>query len=82
MSTCHTDVQLTKRIDNDFTYHKPPLSIIKDLGLLRERAGSLAHLINTIVPFGREKENALTRLEEAIFHANAGIARQYPVDKV
>ena len=74
----HTDEQLIKRINNDFTYHKPPLSIIKDLGDLRGKAKELAHLINALVPSGREKESALTRLEEAIFHANAGIARQYP----
>lgn len=36
------------------------------------------HFVLYKVPDGRERATALTRLEEAVMHANAGIARQYP----
>lgn len=76
-----TQISLVSRINNDFTYHRPPQGVAAHFVTLREKAKELAHLINGLVPPGREQSSALTRLEEAIFHANAGIARQYPADK-
>lgn len=67
-----------ERIDNDFTYHCPPPEIAINFPILRNKAKELAYLIIDLVPSGREQSTALTRLEEAIMHANAGIARQYP----
>lgn len=75
------DQKLAARIANDFTYHRPPAEVAAHFVSLREKAKELAHLINELVPPGREQSSALTRLEEAIFHANAGIARQYPADR-
>lgn len=49
---------------------------------IREKAKELALLIADTVPAGREQSTALTRLEEAVMHANAGIARQYPAEPV
>lgn len=72
-------VDLTSRIKNDFTYHKPPSTVQDTFVELREKAKELALLIADKVPAGREQSTALTRLEEAVMHANAGIARQYPV---
>ncbi len=73
---------LTKRVHNDFTYHRPPAELQETFFQLREKAKELALLIVEKVPSGREQSSALTRLEEAVMHANAGIARQYPVEKV
>lgn len=73
--------QLGARIENDFTYHKPPAEIAQNFVILREKAKELAHLFDKLVPAGREQSSALTRLEEAVMHANAGIARQYPEEK-
>lgn len=73
--------QLQARINNDFTYHKPPTEVAQNFVTLREKAKELAHLFDQLVPAGREQSTALTRLEEAVMHANAGIARQYPVEK-
>lgn len=73
---------LTKRVHNDFTYHRPPAEVQETFVQLREKAKELALLIVDKVPSGREQSSALTRLEETIFHANAGIARRYPVEKV
>jgi hypothetical protein len=72
---------LHERIENDFTYHRPPLEKQKVFKSLRDKAKELALLIADQVPDGREKSTSLTKLEEAIFHANAGIARQFPADK-
>ena len=69
---------LRKRIENDFTYHQPPKEIGQNFVMLRAKAKELAHLILDLTPGGREQSSALTRLEECVMHANAGIARQYP----
>lgn len=76
------DAFLQSRIRNDFTYHKPPADRASDFVAIREKAKELALLIESRVPTGRELSSALTRLEEAVFHANAGIARQYPAELV
>lgn len=78
-----TTIDILKvRIQNDFTYHKPPLEIAPLFVSVREKAKELAILIADLVPAGREQSTALTRLEESVMHANAGIARQYPVELV
>lgn len=74
-NTQHTH-GLVERIENDFVYHPPKPGQQEKYVALREKAKELAHLICNTVPSGREQSSALTRLEEAVFHANAGIARQ------
>lgn len=69
---------LVKRIENDFTYHNPPAELVPVFKEIRDKAKELALLMEAKVPHGRELSSALTRLEEAVMHANAGIARQYP----
>lgn len=69
---------IRKRIENDFTYHRPPADKIEDFHQLRHMVKNLAHYIVDVTPAGREQSNALTKLEEAMFHANAAIARQFP----
>lgn len=71
---------LHKRVDSDFTYHRPPAEKVQDFVQIREKAKELAHLVVDLVPRGREQATALTRIEEAVMHANAGIARQYPAE--
>lgn len=66
---------LHARVDNDFVYHPPKPDQPEKYTRLREEARVLAHLIVDLVPPGREQASALTRLEEAVMHANAGIAR-------
>ena len=73
---------LSKRVHNDFTYHRPPAETQDTFVQLREKAKELALLIVEKVPGGREQSTALTNLEQAVMHANAGIARQYPVEPV
>jgi hypothetical protein len=80
MSGPNSKESLRERIHNDFTYHTPPKGVTKDFVTLREKAKELALLIVELSPPGREQSSALTRLEETIMHANAGIARQYPAE--
>jgi len=67
--------ELGERIESDFTYHKPFDTVIEKYNMVRNTGKSLAKLINDQVPWGREKMLALTKLEEAVMWANAGIAR-------
>jgi hypothetical protein len=62
-------------IQNNFSYHKPTKESERVFEEVRERCRRLAHFINDVVPMGREQALALTKLEEAMMWANAGIAR-------
>lgn len=44
-------------------------------GSARGACGGLAQVLNEILPEGREKALAMTKLEEVMFWANAAIAR-------
>ncbi len=72
--------KLVERLKNDFTYHKPPESVGPIFVAIRDKAHELARLIVLNTPTGREQSTALTRLEETVMHANAGLARQYPAE--
>ncbi len=62
-------------IEQRFTYHTPQGNQPEKYTVVRATARSLAHVLLDNVPEGRERSLALTKLEEAIFWANAGIAR-------
>lgn len=64
-----------ERIENDFTYHPPQPWQPEIYQKIRAQAKELALYIDSVVRDGREKSLALTKLEEAVFWANAGIAR-------
>lgn len=63
------------QIENSFTYHAPKEGQPKLYTDIREKAKELAYLIDKTVPESREKSLAITNLEQAVFWANAGIAR-------
>lgn len=44
--------------------------------LIRDKAKGFAEYLNEVVPDNRELALAITKLEEAVFWANAGIARR------
>jgi hypothetical protein len=64
-----------EEIDCNFTYHAPKDGQPEIYQDIRTLAKELALDINEVVPEGREKSLALTKLEEAVMWANAGIAR-------
>jgi len=63
-------------IDNRFDYHPPkdPDTVALHEHV-REYCKTVAHVFDGTLPPGREKSTALTKLEEAMFWANAAIAR-------
>lgn len=65
------DEDLTQR----FEHHTPSETGASHIEYLRVRFSNLAETVNDVVPDGREKSLALTNLEQALFWANAGVAR-------
>lgn len=59
-----------------FTYHEPTEAKKLKHKLLRDGAQSFAAEIEMYCPESREKSLAFTALEEAVFWANAAIARR------
>jgi hypothetical protein len=73
-------------IDHDlerrFTYHAPVWRQTEKYTALRGQAKHFAYRIKELVPEGREMSLALTKLEEVIFWANAGISREELVHEI
>jgi len=70
-ASCRVMAQIAKC----FCYHPPVGNQVERYGQLRDAGRDLAMLIATLTPDSREQSLALTKLEEAIFYANASIAR-------
>lgn len=64
-----------EQIEKTFTYHAPKDDQPERYVKLRDEAKALAYSIVKNTPTSREQSLALTHLEEAIFYANAAIAR-------
>ena len=65
----------SEELDDRFTYHKPSPAQQDYYSDIRVFAHDLADTVNKLVPHCREKSLAMTKIEEAVFWANAGIAR-------
>lgn len=65
----------SERIEKNFTYHAPKNGQTDQYVALRNAAKVLAYLILDNTPISREQSVAFTKLEEAVFWANAAIAR-------
>lgn len=63
------------QIEKQFTYHPPKEGQPERYAAIRAKAKDMAELINTECPNSREKSLAVTNLEQAVFWANAAIAR-------
>lgn len=66
---------MSQQIENNFMYHAPKEGQPEIYTRLRESGKELAYLIEEMVPNSREKSLAMTKLEEAVMWANAGVAR-------
>jgi hypothetical protein len=72
----HSTEQSTKDIAHRFAFHAATTSEKRAThGSVRDALGAVAHTVDVLVPVGREKALAITKLEEAMFWANAAIAR-------
>lgn len=67
--------KMRERISNDFAYHPPKPGQQERYVFLRDQAHTLALQLCQMCPQSRELSLALTHLEQAIFFANASIAR-------
>jgi len=62
-------------IENNFKYHAPGEGKIGRHKMIRDAGKTYANIILHNVPEGREQALAITKLEEVVMWANAGIAR-------
>ena len=63
------------QLHNRFTYHKPKQDQPEVYEEIRSRARNYALYLNSVCPESKEFSLAITKLEEAVFWANASIAR-------
>lgn len=73
LNPIHPDQE--KDLDNRFTYHSPFGDLQERYARIRGKLLDMAKDIVRVTPKGREQSLALTHLEEAMFWANAAIAR-------
>lgn len=66
-------------LSNRFAYHSPTGGKAAKHGAMREKCHQLAAELTATVPPGRELSTAITKLEEVMMWANAGIARHAEV---
>ena len=64
------------QVEHNFTYHAPKPGQPERYTQLREKAKELALMILDECPESREQSLAITSLEQAVFWANAAIARR------
>ena len=64
-----------KELEHRFKYHAPDDMARARHETIRDFCGSLADDIDAMLPDCREKSLAITKVEEAMFWANAAIAR-------
>ena len=64
-----------ERLQQDFIYHSPITDQAARYAQIRSKAKGLAEFIIKSCPKSRELSLALTKIEEAVFWANAAIAR-------
>lgn len=71
----------SKYLENCYKYHAPFGDQVERYQSLRETAKAFAFQILTEVPWSREASLALNNLEQAVFWANAAIARNEVEEK-
>lgn len=83
MTNYYPSEQDVADLDRRFTYHPPHGDQATRYETLRGEARVVARAILVLTPKSREQSLALTKLEEAVFWANAAIARnELPADSV
>jgi hypothetical protein len=68
-------IRKSSHIENNFRYHKPGEAVERKHEQIRSMLGAIAEEMNRLLPGGREAQLVQTKLEEAMFWANAAVAR-------
>lgn len=68
-----------KKRETNFTYHAPKGDQADRYSEIREMAKTISVILDKLCPQSRELSLAMTKLEEAVFWANAAIARNEKV---
>ncbi len=71
---------MNNKIETAFTYHAPKSGQLEKYTEIRSKAKEFAYMITQLVPDSREQSLAITKLEECVMWANAGIARNQLVE--
>lgn len=66
---------MKEQLKRNFTHHPPKEGQVEKYVDIRSEALHFANLIDGLCPNSREKSLAITKIEEAVFWANASIAR-------
>ncbi|EOO11374.1 DUF7681 family protein [Bacillus cereus] len=66
---------MKEQLKNNFTHHPPKEGQVEKYVDIRNEGLHFANLIDGLCPNSREKSLAITKIEEAVFWANASIAR-------
>jgi hypothetical protein len=66
---------MNAQFENNFNYHAPKEGQPEKYETIRATLKAAAYKIDELCPNSREKSLAVTKLEEAMFWANAAIAR-------
>jgi len=64
-----------EELENRFTYHPPTQEKVDKHQEVRDMLKYVAQDMDILLPEGREKALVMTKIEEAMFWANAAIAR-------
>lgn len=70
-----TSQRIKDQIDNNFVYHRPFGDQPARYESVRNEAKKFAEFVAANTPESREQAVALTNIEQAVFWANASIAR-------
>jgi len=62
-------------LENRFTYHAPKGNQAERYEKIRAAGLDLSKFLVSLCPTSRELSSALTKVDEAVMHANAAIAR-------
>lgn len=69
------DEKIKNELKNRYTYHAPKDNQAERYEAIRGKILETAERIVELTPYSREQSTALTKLDEAMFFANAAIAR-------